>query len=42
VTDVMNTVGAVGFAVIFHLGSKKERNFSATGSGFPVTSLQIL
>jgi hypothetical protein len=36
--DVMDTVGAVGFALIFHPGPKKERNISATGSGFPVTS----
>jgi hypothetical protein len=35
----MDTVGAVGFALIFHPGPKKERKFSATGSGFPVTSL---
>jgi hypothetical protein len=33
--DVMDTVG---FALI-HPGPKKERNCSATGSGFPVTSL---
>jgi hypothetical protein len=35
----MDAVGAVGFALIFHPGPKKEWNFSATGSGFPVTSL---
>jgi hypothetical protein len=38
--DVTDTVGAVGFALIFHSSLKKEQNFSATGSGFPVTSLQ--
>jgi hypothetical protein len=37
--DLRVTVGAVGFAQIFHPGPKKERNFSATGSGFPLTSL---
>jgi hypothetical protein len=40
--NVMDTVGAVGFALIFHRGPKKEGNFSATGSGVPVTSLQFV
>jgi hypothetical protein len=33
---------AVGFTLSFHPGPKKERNFSATGSGVPVTSLQFV
>ncbi|KAJ3628540.1 hypothetical protein MTP99_015839 [Tenebrio molitor] len=36
---VKTVVGAVGSALVFYLGPEKERNFSATGSGFLVTSL---
>jgi hypothetical protein len=38
----MNAVDAVEFARIFYSGTKTERDFSATGSGFSsVTSLHI-
>jgi hypothetical protein len=37
--DMMETVGAVGCELIFYPDPEEERNFSATGSGFPVTSL---
>jgi hypothetical protein len=37
--NMRDTIGAVGFALIFYPGSEKERNFSATGSGLLVTSL---
>jgi hypothetical protein len=40
--DLRIAGGAVGFALIFHRSPKKERNFSATGNGFPVTSLQCV
>jgi hypothetical protein len=40
--DMMDTAGAVGFALIFYPGPEKERNFSVTESGFPETSLQYL
>ncbi|KAH0819220.1 hypothetical protein GEV33_003571 [Tenebrio molitor] len=40
--DMMDTAGAVGFALIFYPDPEKERNFSVTESGFPETSLQYL
>jgi hypothetical protein len=43
--DLRIAGGAVGFALIFHpslSSGLEERNFSATGNGFPVTSLQCV